>query len=240
MPSIFLQWITSIMAIILVDLALSGDNALVIGASAAKLSEPDRHRAILFGGLAAIILRILLTFVAVLILQIPFIQTIAGFTIFVIAILLLRDSDESKATKVKALHAETTFLQACLMIVVADISMSTDNVLAIAALSKGNYLLLTIGLLLSIAMLMVASSLVAFIIAQFPMVMYLAGAILAWTSATMVLEDKALQPILSQIDAILPGPNSVDIPVIFLTLFGVWAIFIWRSQHHGQSSVNNG
>jgi len=235
MHSTIIQWLGSILAIVVVDLALSGDNALVIGAAASKLNPTDRRRAITFGGAAAATLRIALTFVAVYLLQIPLIKTVGGLAVFVIALLLLHDTEEDvEEGNIK--HAPSSLLRACITIVIADISMSIDNVLAIAALARGNYVLLILGLLFSIVLLMAASSVIAYFIQRYPILIYIAGGVLAWTGASMLTDDKALQPLLDQIQTALPISVTVVIPLIFLAAFLAWAAREW-SHSHPQTTV---
>ena len=164
--------------IVLVDLVLSGDNALVIGAAAASLPRQQRYAAILAGGIGAIVLRILFTLAAALLLQLPLLQAIGGALLIAIAIKLLLDREHdrekhaaaSEATsEVAPMSAESGvkqgvqrgFLSALLTIVVADVTMSLDNVLAVAALASEHIPLLIGGLLLSILILLIGSALVA-------------------------------------------------------------------------------
>ncbi|MBA3822848.1 MAG: YjbE family putative metal transport protein [Ktedonobacterales bacterium] len=229
MDATLLKAIGTVVAIILVDLALSGDNALVIGSVASKLEGKQRRNAITVGGLIAIVLRIALTFLAVFLLQIPFISIVGGIAVFVIAVQLIRDIDTSKqeetdieqaAQSKRVLPSNATFLSAITTIAIADFSMSLDNALAIAALARTNYLLLVLGLLFSITVLLLASTIVARLIARFPLLMYVSGLILAITAGTMVLEDSRLKPVIEQWDKHISGP-----PVYYLLLGAVVVLF---------------
>lgn len=192
--------------IVLVDLVLSGDNALVIGAAAAGLPRRQRWTAILAGGIGAIVLRITFTLIAALLLQLPLLQAIGGALLIGIAIKLLFDrerdlrekrSGESPHTEEQS-GAQRGFLSALLTIVVADVTMSLDNVLAVAALAADHIPLLIGGLLLSILLLLVGSALVAEMINRLPWLLDVAALVLGWTASNMLLHDLRLGPILEQ------------------------------------------
>lgn len=201
--------------IVLVDLVLSGDNALVIGAAAASLPRQQRYAAILAGGIGAIVLRILFTLAAALLLQLPLLQAIGGALLIAIAIKLLLDREHdrkkhaaaSEATSgVASVSAESGvqqgvqrgLLSALLTIIVADVTMSLDNVLAVAALASEHIPLLIGGLLLSILILLIGSALVAELINRLPWLLDVAALVLGWTASNMILHDQRLGPILEQ------------------------------------------
>ena len=206
-----IQLLGAVGSIILIDLVLSGDNALVIGAAAAGLPERQRWFAIVLGGAGAIVLRILLAAIATLLLQLPLLQAIGGILLLIIAVRLLMGRGEMKHEK-PAEHAGTAaenestqtndasiqpgFWQALLTILVADVTMSLDNVLAIGALAAGNILLLAGGLLLSMVILLLGSALVAQLIGRLPWLLDVAALVLAWTAANMILDDIRLGPVL--------------------------------------------
>lgn len=190
-----IAFLGSLGAIILVDLTLSGDNALVIGAAAAGLNRRRRLMAIIAGGGAAIVLRIIFATAATLLLQLPLLGAIGGLVLLVIAARLLKGRDDEETaqeagdatseTRVK----EPSFTQALLTILVADVTMSLDNILAVGGLAHGNLELLAIGLFISIALLMVGSALVAELIGRLPVLLDLAAVVLGWTGGSMLLHD---------------------------------------------------
>jgi YjbE family integral membrane protein len=201
-------------SIILVDLVLSGDNALVIGAAAARLPPRQRWYAIVLGGSGAIVLRIVLAIIATLLLQLPLLQAIGGFLLLVIAVRLLMDRGEMKREKsaegaeappegepaqTKDASIQRGFWSALLTILIADVTMSLDNVLAIGALAGGNILLLAGGLLLSMVILLIGSALVAELIGRLPWLLDVAALVLAWTAANMILDDIRLGPVLEHL-----------------------------------------
>ncbi len=201
------EFLGALGSIILIDLVLSGDNALVIGAAAAGLQKKQRWYAIVLGGGGAIVLRIAFAFGAALLLRLPLLQAIGGILLLLIAIRLLMDRSNTKHTT-SARDAETTqegsppsmvdapakkgVWAALLTILVADVTMSLDNVLAIGALAAGNLPLLAAGLLLSIAFLLLGSALIAELIGRLPWLLDVAALVLAWTAAHMILDDTRL------------------------------------------------
>lgn len=206
--------------ILLVDLILSGDNALVIGAIAAGLQR--RRLAVLLGGGAAIVLRLIFAILATLLLQLPLLQALGGFLLLLIAIRLLAARRE-KMPAVKTAPAQaraakettgetpltecgkpigrrsaTGLLPALLTILAADVTMSLDNVLAIGGLARGNLTLLTTGIVFSVIILMFGSALVSELIGLLPWLLDGAALVLAWAGANMILNDLCLGPLLSQ------------------------------------------
>lgn len=248
MDANFLRLAGIIVAIIVVDLTLSGDNALVIGAAASKLQGRARGYAITFGGIMAIVLRIALASGAVFLLQIPYVKLIGGLAVFWIALQLVKDLYTAentlavdRRTRRFGIGNQTTFFRACLTIVVADISMSTDNVLAIAALAQGNIPLLAIGLALSIALLLVASSFIAKVIERFPILLALAGAILAFTAGSLILSDNVLKPTVDFYDNQIPGPPLVImLEIVFVAIFTLVAFAqYWLRPQRKQDARRN-
>ncbi len=192
--------------IMLVDLVLSGDNALVIGAAAAGLPRRQRLLAIVSGGAGAVVLRITFAAIATLLLQLPLLQAIGGLILLFIAVRLLagREDNNGVTNPARAEHGAGTdltasvgFLSALTTIIVADVTMSLDNVLAVGALAKGNLPVLVAGLLLSVALLLVGSALVAALIGRLPWLLDVAALVLAWTGAHMILQDHRLGPVLA-------------------------------------------
>ena len=183
--------LSAIGSIILVDLLLSGDNALVIGVAAAGLPRRQRWLAILTGGAAAIVLRIVFSLLSTVLLNLPWLQTIGAVVLLIIAVRLLADR-KSKATKKE--KQETSDVQqgliaAMLTILVADVTMSLDNILAVGAIANGDIPLLVIGLLVSIAILLFGSAIIAEVVGRLTLLLDAAALVLAWTGANMILDD---------------------------------------------------
>lgn len=191
-PTDLVGWLLTAGEIILVDLALSGDNALIIGAAASRLPRRQQLIALLWGGAGAIVLRILLTTVASQLLLVPLVQTAGAVVILFITIRMLIPEADDGAADQRDRRASDRLGPAVLTILVADLSMSLDNVLAIGALSHGNVALLVFGLLLSMVLLLTASAVVARLIERFPWLMDLTALVLAYTAADLALSDKTV------------------------------------------------
>lgn len=177
--------LTAILSIIIIDLVLSGDNAVVIGMAARSLSTENRRKAIIFGGAGAIGLRILFTAVATVLLGIPYLQAIGGVLLFYIAFKLLKPqgSEHGDAKEAGSLR------EAVQTIILADVVMSLDNILAVAGAARGDIRLLMFGLLLSIPIILFGSELVARLLGRFSALLYLGAFVLVHAAVTMILQD---------------------------------------------------
>lgn len=235
-----LEFLGALGGIILVDLALSGDNALVIGAAAAGLPARQRTQAILLGGAGAIVLRIVFAIAATLLLMLPFVQALGGLVLLYIAARLLMErsgpheerlDEQGKLVPQPAagISAAPTFTRALLTILVADVTMSLDNVLAIGALAHGNLPILIVGLLLSIALVLAGSALVASLIQRLPWLLDVAALVLGWTAANMVSHDLRLGPALHQL---IP---HVEIILYVLGVGAVLAVDIFLRVRHARA-----
>lgn len=220
-----MTFLGSLGAIILVDLALSGDNALVIGAAAAGLPRRRRLMAILAGGGAAVVLRIAFSAAATLLLVLPLLEAIGGLVLLVIATRLLMGRDDHSGSEAESAESgaarEPSFGKALLTILIADVTMSLDNILAIGGLAHGSIELLAVGLAISIALLMVGSALVAELIRRLPWLLDLAALTLGWTGGSMIYNDHIIQPYLAGV----PYGNIV-IPVIGVLIVLAIDIFL--------------
>jgi YjbE family integral membrane protein len=175
-----------IISIIILDLTLSGDNAVVIGMAAHRLPPPQRRIAIFIGGAAAIVLRLALTVATVFLLRISGLQLIGGLLLMWIAFKLLKEEEEGA----EGLPPAASMAKAISTILVADLVMSLDNILAVAGASQGNTTLLVFGLVLSMAILMWMGSMVAKLLNRFTWLSYVGAAAIAWTGAIMIFEDR--------------------------------------------------
>jgi YjbE family integral membrane protein len=182
-----LQFVSVLGGILLLDLILSGDNALVIGVAAAGLPRHQRWYALLIGGAGAIALRIVLTVLASVILNIPFLQSIGALFLLYVSVKLLLDRTQPASDP--SAPSDTAFLSALRTIIIADVTMSIDNILAVGALSNGDVLPLVFGLLLSITILLLGSAVISVIAERFHWLLYFAAIVLGWTSATMIHDD---------------------------------------------------
>ncbi|MGI9146466.1 MAG: YjbE family putative metal transport protein [Chloroflexota bacterium] len=182
-----MEFWSAVTTIVLIDLVLSGDNALIIGMAARELPTRQRRQAIVAGGIAAAVLRLALTGVATLLLGIPGLRAVGGVLLLGIAFRLLKKRDQHGPER-----SAGNLREAVLTILAADAVMSLDNVLGVAGASHGNLALLLFGLGLSVAVLMVGGSLIASLVSRVWWLTYLGAAVIAWTGATLLLEDEAL------------------------------------------------
>lgn len=193
------DFFAALLTIITIDLVLAGDNAVVIALASRKLPEKQRIQAIYWGTFGAIIIRALMTLVAVWLLRIPYLQAIGGLLLTPVAINLLKQEDASEH-----IDASSNFWGAIKTIIIADAIMGVDNVLAIAGASHGNMLLVVLGLLVSVPIVIWGSKWIAVWMVKYPILIYAGAAILAWTAGSMVVSDKVIGP------ALLSLLNSAD------------------------------
>jgi len=172
-------------SIILIDLLLAGDNALVIAMAVRALPQRQRRLAIAFGAGAAVALRVVLTILAARLLGIEFIKLLGGAFIIWIAVKVLADA----SSEPDAEPPRGRLLKAIWFIVVADITMSLDNVLAVAGAARGSVPLIVFGLCVSIPFVVFSSNLIATLMDRYPAVVYLGSAILGKVGAEMMLTD---------------------------------------------------
>jgi len=202
--------------ILMINLVLSGDNAVVIAMASKDLPPAQRKKAVWWGALGAVLLRCILTFAAVLLLGIPFIQAAGGLLLFWIALKLLLQNDD----EVHIRNASTTW-KAIQTILVADFVMSLDNVLAIAALADGDLALIVIGIAISIPIVVWGSGVIVGLLKRFPILVYAGSGILAFTAGEMLMRDPKLGEWLggmaAQAHAMLPIFMSC-----FVAVFGVF------------------
>jgi len=179
------DFVGAILSIVLIDLVLSGDNALVIGMAVRNLPAKQKRWAVLAGGGGALLLRVILTALAAVLLRVPLLQAGGGLLLAVITYRLLRPTDEST----EATGADNSFVQALWTIIVADVSMSIDNVLAVGAAAEGNIPLLLFGLALSMGIIIAGGSLVSVLLGKAPWLIYLGGIVLLVLAGEMIAED---------------------------------------------------
>jgi YjbE family integral membrane protein len=179
------EFVAGLLSIVLIDLILAGDNAVVIAMAVRSLPRQQRTRGIAFGAGAAVILRVTLTFFAAQLLQINFIKFFGGAAIIWIAVKLFVEGAPDEEVKREA----KTLWQAVWVIIIADITMSTDNVLAVAGASQGNFFLLIFGLALSIPFVVFTSGLLAMLMDKYPVILYIGAAVLGRVGGEMMITD---------------------------------------------------
>jgi YjbE family integral membrane protein len=178
-------WV-DVLKIIMIDVLLSGDNAVVIALACRNLPLQQRKQGILFGMAGAVVLRIVLTFFAVSLLSLPYLKLVGALLLIWIGIKLILPEDEHDEESIKA---DSRLLGAVKTIIVADFVMSLDNVLGVAAAAKGNVSLLVFGLLISIPLIAWSSQLVLKLIDRFPYIIYAGGALLGYVAGEMLVGE---------------------------------------------------
>jgi YjbE family integral membrane protein len=184
-------WWSALLAIVLIDLVLAGDNAIVIALAARNLPEHLKKKAILWGTVGAIAIRAVMTVGVVWLLKIPGLMAVGGLALLWIAYQLLADSGEAEHAGPTA----TTFMGAMKTIVVADALMGVDNVLGVAGAAHGAFDLVIIGLLISVPIVVFGSTMVLRLVERFPIIIQLGAAVLAFTAAKMVVSEPLLMGI---------------------------------------------
>ncbi len=198
------DFLFGLISIVIIDLILAGDNAVVIAMAVRSLSRDERRKGIIFGAGAAVLLRVILTFFAAQLLLVKFIKLAGGILILWIAVKLFIEG----APKEEGAREAKTLWQAIWVIVVADITMSTDNVLAVAGASEGNLFLLLFGLGLSIPFVVFTSSLLSMLMDRYPVIIYIGAAILGRVGGEMIMTDPFVVGILNPSDVLQYGVEA--------------------------------
>jgi YjbE family integral membrane protein len=220
-----MEFAVALLSIMLVNIVLSGDNAVVIAMAVRSLPDKQKKQGILYGTGIAVLLRIVLTFFAAKLLDIPFMKLAGGILIAWIAVKLFLEegTEENAESKVKSVW------KAIATILIADLVMSVDNVLAVAGASRGNLTLLVIGLGMSIPIVIFASSFLSRLMERFPVITWIGAAILGKVAGSMIMEDPMVEKIFHH-----PG-QLVEYSVQAFFALGVvvsgrfW--MKWRSSH---------
>ena len=181
-------WI-GLLKIIWINILLSGDNAVVIALAARSLPEHQQNKAIWLGSGAAVVLRIGLTLVAAMLLQLPYLQLVGGLLLLYIGFQLISEEEDGEGE----VKESGSLLAAIRTILIADLVMSLDNVIAVAAAAKGNDLLLLLGLAISIPLVIFGSSLMIKIMARFPIIVVLGAALIGWVGGETIASDVAFK-----------------------------------------------
>ncbi len=229
-------WWSALLAIILIDLVLAGDNAIVIALAARNLPPQLQKKAIAWGTVGAIVVRSVMTVGVVWLLKIPGLMLLGGLGLLWIAYnLLAGQHNEDHGSPLV-----TTFWGAMKTIVVADALMGIDNVLGVAGAAHGSFDLVIIGLLVSVPIVVFGSTLVLKLVQRFPVIIKLGAAVLAFTAAKMIVSEQLLEPIYGDSSA-LPSAETLHTAAQWATYAlavagvlgaGWWATRRARSGHH--------
>ena len=183
-----------LMKIIWINIILSGDNAVVIALAARSLPPEQQRKAIMFGSGAAVVLRIVLTVVAAKLLALSYLQIIGGVLLLWIGAQLLADDEEGEGEA----KEQGNLMAAVRTILIADLVMSLDNVIAVAAAAKGDETLLIIGLAISIPLVIFGSTLMIKLMERYPVIILLGAALIGWVGGETIASDVALQDFASE------------------------------------------
>jgi YjbE family integral membrane protein len=179
-------WVT-LGQIMMINIVLSGDNAVVIAMASRSLPRKQQKQAIFFGSFGAIVLRVILTFFAVLLLGVPWLKIVGAFLLTYIGIQMLIPDDDGAE-----IDGHSHMWSAIKTIIVADLIMSLDNVLGVAAAAKGHVGLLILGLAISIPLIIYGSTVILKLMNRFPIIVTLGGGILGWVAGEMLVTDPAI------------------------------------------------
>ncbi|WP_426702908.1 TerC family protein [Rhodanobacter sp. Col0626] len=217
------DFISGLLAIILLDLVLAGDNAIVIAMAASRLPPSLQKKAVFWGTFGAVAVRFALTAVVVYLLKLPGLMLAGGLLLLPIAWKLLRhDADDDP--EISAAH---TFWRALRTIMVADALMGLDNVLAIAGASKGHLGLVIIGLLISVPLVVWGSTLILKLIGRFPIIMYVGAGAIAFTAGRMITHEPWLD---SWFDAHRWSKYALEILLVIAVCGGGWLMQVRNNR----------
>ncbi len=202
-------WVAAL-EIIVINILLSGDNAVVIALACRNLPPKQRRWGIFWGAIGAIVLRIILTFFAVSLLKLPWLKIVGGIALVWIGIKLIA-AEESEDVEIKG---SEQLLSAVWTVIVADVVMSIDNVLGVAAAAKGSLLLLVFGLVISIPLIIAGAQLVMKAIERYPVLIVAGGGLLGFIAGELIIDDTSIGP---WVDAKAPWLDWVA-PIVGIAL----------------------
>lgn len=210
-------WI-GLVKIIWINIILSGDNAVVIALAARSLPPEQQKKAIMFGSGAAVVLRILLTVVAAKLLELSFLQVVGGCLLLWIGYQLLTSEEEDDGES----KGHGSMMTAIRTILIADLVMSLDNVIAVAAAAQGSLVLLVLGLALSIPLVIFGSTLMIRLMERFPVIVLFGAALIGWVAGETIAGDIILQDF------------SADLPWLHYVAAAAGALFVLLIGHELQ------
>jgi YjbE family integral membrane protein len=179
---------SALLAIVVIDLVLAGDNAIVIGLAARNLPKENQKKVIIWGTVGAIVIRAAATLAVVWLLKIPGLLLAGGLILVVIAYKLMIEEKDHE------IEAQNNFWAAIRTIIIADAVMGLDNVLAVAGAAHGDFLLVVIGLLISVPIVVWGSTLFLKVIDKYPFIITIGAGVLAWTASKMIVGEKFMAP----------------------------------------------
>lgn len=222
----------ALITIIIADLLLAGDNALVIGMACRGLPARQKRRAMLWGVGGAVVLRIIFTALVTWLLSIPLLQAIGGALLAWIAVKLLTQKEE---ININAADDTTSFYSAVKTIILADAVMSLDNVLAVAGAAHGSIPLVVFGLLLSVPIVIFGSQMVSLLVEKYPVLLFGGAGVLAWTAGKMLMEDAMIQRVV-----IFLGLGNLRLEIFTpLSITAIVMALGWKLRRRIRQSLSN-
>lgn len=222
-----MQFLSALLAIIVIDLVLAGDNAIVIALAARNLPKHLQKKAIIWGTVGAIVVRTAMTLIVVALLKIPGLLFAGGALLVWIAYKLLLPEEEGGGEHVQG---ASSFAGAIRTVVIADMVMGLDNVLAVAGAAHGSFLLVTLGLLISIPIVVWGSTLLLRFVEKYPSVVYVGAGVLAWTSVKMMTSE----PLVKEYIALYPA----IVPAMYVLVVGGVLLFGFLRNHQAIEARN--
>ena len=218
------EFFVAVMSIVLIDLVLAGDNAVVIAMAVKNLHGKDRQMGIILGSGGAVLIRVICTFLVSQLLNMPFVKLIGGAVVIWIAVKLLTEGTKEEA------HGKecNSVWQALWIIIVADLSMGIDNMLAVGAASHGNLFLLLFGLILSIPMVVFMSTWLSKLMDRYPIILWIGAAVLGKVGGEMMITDPWVNQLLSPPKWVEYGFMAFFVG--FVCLLSKWVINSRRSK----------
>lgn len=203
--------------IVFIDLALAGDNALVIALAVRSLPAREQFLGRVFGTLGAVVLRLIFVFAVSQLLKVPFLQLVCGLLLVWIAVKLVRPGHAEEGS----VREGSTLKQAIGVIILADVVMSLDNVIAISAAAQGDIVLVVFGLLLSIPLVVWGSGILAHLMSRFPLIIWLGGGVLGFVAVELILKDAWVHSLLGVHGAAAHRTGPVILGCV-ITALGWW------------------
>lgn len=228
--SLDMQFLSALFSILIINLILSGDNAVVIAMAVRSLPPDKRKKGIVFGAGVAVLLRVIMTFFVAQLLQMSFIKLVGGVLILWIAVKLFVEGAPEENTEKEA----ASIGQAIKIILIADITMSLDNMLAVGGASQGNLFLLFFGLGLSIPLVVFTSNLLSMLMDRYPIIIYIGAAVLGKVGGEMIITDPVTAGFLRPDNVIIYSTEAVFAVGVIVTgrLWLKWKISKAEKEVH--------
>ncbi len=223
MEILSLEFAVQLLTIIIIDLVLAGDNAIVIGLASRKLPEDERKKVVIWGTVGAVALRIIATLAIVWLLKIPGLLLVGGIVLLWISFKLLTDNDKHEVS------AGNSFWSAIGTIILADTIMSLDNVLAVGGAAHGSFLLVILGLIISVPLVVWGSTFFLKLLDKYPILLYIGSGVLAWTAGGMIAEEPVIRAFIDEYPWIYYLGNILLVILILFTG--------WRQKKHTITEV---